>query len=148
MPNNKIWKKALVVGIIVLFIGIGIQPALANDVYINKEKKENTDESGASDDYQEIITFIFGYGKMNWINRRGILRGEVETNKEIITVLSLRGLRLSDSGVEKYNITEVGYVYAPRFIGFSGKLPYLLSETDYYSTIGLAFGNIEWEEYE
>ena len=85
---------------------------------------------------------------MNWINRRGILRGEVETNKEIITVLSLRGLRLSDSGVEKYNITEVRYVYAPRFIGFSRMITIFPVDPPYYSTIGLAFGNIEWEEYE
>ncbi len=117
----------------VLFLGVGIQPAFANDANISKK----------TDDYQEIITFIFGYGKMNWINRRGIFRGEVETYQERIVVLSLRGLRLSDSGVEKYNITEVGYVYAPHFIGFSRKLP-LLVWPPYYSTIGMAFGNIEW----
>ncbi len=30
MPNNKIWKKALVVGIIVLFIGMSITPSTGN----------------------------------------------------------------------------------------------------------------------
>ena len=141
MSKNPVLYKSLVVGVIFLFLGVGVQSAIPNELYINKETKENTDESGASDDYQEIITIILGYGKMNWINRRGILRGEVETNKEIITILSLRGLRLSDSGVEKYNITEVGYVYAPRFIGFSARTIMI----DVYSTIGVAFGNIEWE---
>ena len=142
--NKNLLCKTLVMGIVVLFIGMSITPSVAVDT-LKKPSMPISDKTGASDDYQEIITFIFGYGKINWINRKGILRGEVETDKEIITVLSLRGLRLSDSGVEKYNITEVGYVYAPHFIGSSGKLPYLLSETDYYSTIGVAFGNIEWE---
>ncbi len=127
--------KTLVVGVIVLFIGLGVQPAFANDSNISKK----------TDDYQEIITFIFGYGKMNWINRRGIFRGEVETYQERIVVLSLRGLKLSDGGVEKYNITEVGYVYAPRFIGFSVMNHIFPVDPPYYSTIGVAFGNIEWE---
>ena len=141
--NPVLLYKTLVVGVIVLFIGLGVQPTIASDVYINKETKDNTDKSVTSNDYQEIITFIIGNGKINWINLKGILRGEVETDKEIITVLSLRGLRLSDSGVEKYNITEVGYVYAPRFIGFSVISPLL--NNGIYATIGLAFGNIEWE---
>jgi len=142
MDKTPVWLyKILVVGVIVFFIGVGIQPVFANDVYCYKETKENIGEVRASDDYQEIITFIFGYGKINWIERRGIFRGEVETNQEIIAVLSLRGLRLSNNGMEKYNITEVGYIYAPRFIGFSASTILI----DVYSTIGLAFGNIEWE---
>ncbi len=40
MPNNKIWKKGLVVGIIVLFIGVGIQPAFANEVSITNKTSE------------------------------------------------------------------------------------------------------------
>jgi len=128
MDKTPVWLyKILVVGVIVFFIGVGIQPVFANDVYCYKETKENIGEVRASDDYQEIITFIFGYGKINWIERRGIFRGEVETNQEI--------------RMEKYNITEVGYIYAPRFIGFSASTILI----DVYSTIGLAFGNIEWE---
>jgi len=80
---------------------------------------------------------------MNWINRRGIFRGEVETYQERIVVLSLRGLRLTNNGIEKYNITEVGYVYAPHFIGFSRMAPFMVWPP-IYSTIGVAFGNIEW----
>jgi len=141
VKSSSMVYKTLVIGVIVLFIGIGVQPAFANDVYSYRETKENISEVRASDDYQEIITFIFGFGKINWIERRGIFRGEVETNQEIIAVLSLRGLRLSNNGMEKYNITEVGYIYAPRFIGFSASTILI----DVYSTIGLAFGNIEWE---
>ncbi len=40
MPNNKIWKKGLVVGIIVLFIGVGFQPAFANEVSITNKTSD------------------------------------------------------------------------------------------------------------
>ena len=71
MSKNPVLYKTLVVGVIVLFIGIGIQPAIAII------EPENTDESRVSDDYQEIITFIYGIGTINWIKRRGIFRGEI-----------------------------------------------------------------------
>ena len=136
MPNKRIWKKALVVGIIVLFIGVGIQPALANDVYINKEKKENTDESGASDDYQEIITFIFGYAELNWIKRRGIFRGEILLYRcPWCSGIDLFGLRRSNGGVEIYQEHDLDSVHVPRFIG--------LAFMDF--EWGIAIGNIEWE---
>jgi hypothetical protein len=128
-----VFYKTLVVGVIVLFIGIGVQPAFANDTNIRKKTY----------DYQEIFTFIFGYGKMNWINRRGIFRGEAETYQEPFVFLSLIGFRLTNNRIEKYNITDVGYVYAPHFIGFSRIIP-IWGWPPIYSTIGLAFGNIEW----
>ena len=134
MSKNPVLYKTLVVGVIVLFIGIGIQPAIAII------EPENTDESRVSDDYQEIITFIYGIGTINWIKRRGIFRGEIETNQEQKAILCLGGLRLSNSGMEKYNITGVGYVYASRFIGFSAMSPIME-----YTITGVAFGNIEWE---
>ena len=37
MPNNKIWKKSLVVGIIVLFIGISIVPSISGNNVKNNE---------------------------------------------------------------------------------------------------------------
>ena len=43
MPNNKIWKKSLVVGIIVLFIGVGFQPAFANEVSITNKSEVEED---------------------------------------------------------------------------------------------------------
>jgi hypothetical protein len=124
----------LTVAVIILLIVIVTQPAIAII------EPENTDESKAFNDYQEIITYIYGIGTINWIKRRGIFRGEVETNQEQKVILCLGGLRLSNSGMEKYNITGVGYVYAPRFIGFSAMSPIM----EYYMT-GVAFGNIEWE---
>jgi hypothetical protein len=135
MFRNPAWLyKTFVVGVIVLFIGVGIQPVFANDTNIRKK----------NDDYQEIITFVLGYGRMDWITRRGIFRGEVVTYQERIVFLSLKGLRLANNGIEKYNITDVNYLYAPHFIGFSRMITIFPEDPPYYGTIGVAFGNIEW----
>ena len=138
--NPALFSKTLVFGLIVLFIGVGIQSGIANEFFTNMETKEKTEYNRASDDYQEIITFIIGYGQINWIERRGIFRGEVETNQERQAILILGGLRLSNGGMEKYNLSGVGYVYATRFIGFSAMT--ILME---HGIFGVAFGNIEWE---
>jgi hypothetical protein len=45
----KVWKKKeLVLGIIVLFIGVGIQPVMANSDYFNSETKQKTDDIKSS----------------------------------------------------------------------------------------------------
>jgi len=43
--QNSIVKKSLVAGIIVLFIGVGIQPAFANEISINRPS-ENKEDCG------------------------------------------------------------------------------------------------------
>ncbi len=57
MPNNKIWKKGLVVGIIVLFIGVGVQPAFA------VESKSSVDNNPP--DPPKITAFLF-YDGGDW----------------------------------------------------------------------------------
>ena len=41
--KNNCFKKGLVIGIIVLFIGVGIQPAFANEVSITKTSEDEED---------------------------------------------------------------------------------------------------------
>jgi uncharacterized protein YpmB len=69
MQKNKI-RKSLVVGIIVLFLIVGIYPSSAVDTV----KESNPP---ISDEYEEIITFIKGYALLNWVDRKGYFRGEV-----------------------------------------------------------------------
>jgi hypothetical protein len=132
--KSILFKRTLVIGVIILFIGVGFKSAFANDVYIIKETKENTDEIGISDDYHEIITWIDGSGDINWINRRGLFRGEVQIVGEghPIPTIRLHGYRFSNGDVEYYYMS-VFDVHLYFFRGFSiGDFIF-----------GIALGNIE-----
>lgn len=41
MPNNKIWKKVLVIGILFLFIGLAVIPSTVSNTIVNKPLKTN-----------------------------------------------------------------------------------------------------------
>ena len=127
--------KKLVVGVIVLLIGVGIQSAFADDVYISKKTKDNFDEPLASDDYKEIITIISGGDHSEWINRKGFFRGEIEIYSSIWGIwLKIKGLRLTNGKVERFSMF-VSEVHANFFIGFI---------FDGERALGVAFGDIEW----
>ncbi len=127
--------KKFVVGVIVLLIGVGIQSAFANDVYISKKTKDNFDEPLASDDYKEIITFIWGGSQSEWINRKGFFRGEIEIYSSTWGIpLKIKGLRLTNGKVERFSMFVIE-VHANFFIGFI---------FDGEQALGVAFGDIEW----
>jgi hypothetical protein len=129
------------VGVIILFIGVGIHPALANGVYINKETKEKNDDSRPFDEYNEIITYIEGYANIDWIKRRGLLRGEVDiTEWEQSGYVKILGFRYSN-GIIEYFFEIVHSVYAYRFIGVVNNEFFPVGNPIVF---GFAFGNIEW----
>jgi len=52
---ERLYKKGLVIGIIILFIGVGIQPTSANDISISKEITEKNNDS---DDWGYGFIFV------------------------------------------------------------------------------------------
>jgi hypothetical protein len=146
---KKDWLvKTLALGIVVLFIGVVIAPCISA---VNKERDENnklkdSNEIVTIDDYQEIITFIKGYAVINWIERRGLFRGEVNLtcNGYSRGFINLSGFRRSGSGIEYYSevvvIEEAVFVYAYHFIGLNTASLFLEPPPVVW---GIAFGNIE-----
>ena len=136
----------MAVGIILLFIGIAVQPSIAIcDTYTNDvdNELEGKSENGTHDEYKEIITFIKGFAELNWIKRRGYFRGEVNITWDTRPGrINLFGFRRSDSGIEYYNelITE-GFVYINYFIGFSSGISFPEFAP---GILGIALGNIDW----
>ena len=135
-------KEILIaIGIVILFLGVGIQPAIANNAYINKEIKEKNDESRPSDEYNEIITYIEGYANLDWIKRRGLLRGEVDiTEWEQSGYVKILGFRNYNGNIE-YFFEIVHSVYAYRFIGWVNNEFFGIGNPIVF---GFALGNIEW----
>ena len=128
--------KFLVAGVIVLFIGISLSPCIkAVDKF-----KINTEEIGATAEYKEIITYIFGWWvSLNWINRRGFFRGEVNMTNNDFGIFKLSGLRLNNGSIEYFEESAI-FVYAYRFIGY-------YTGTNGFGTPciqGITLGDIEW----
>jgi len=138
--------KNLVIGLIILFIVSLIIPVItANDKDTNIDfLSYNSKKIESSDDYKEIITFISGNAEINWIERRGFFRGEVNLTWDDyqLGLVNLSGFRNSESGIEYYNeIILEGYVYAYNFIGFSSGISFPEFAP---KVLGIALGNIEW----
>jgi hypothetical protein len=145
--NPALLYKTFVVGVIVLFIGIGIQPTIANESNIHNEIKEDIGEIEKSDDYEELITIIKGWGDLNWMTRRGFFRGEaLLICRYQYGLINLSGYRRSESGIEYYNeLIEKGLVYANRLICYYVDYSIFMRDP---RIVGIAIGNIVWEEYE
>ena len=138
--QKSVYRKGLVLGIIVLFIGIAIAPgitAVDNDIEERNETIYNS-EIGTSDDYKEIITFVRGEGHEKWIFRRGIFRGSLQIGFcGRCKGVELSGLRRSNGSIERYYHKVVpgeGGIKIPIFIGIVIPL----------SILGIAIGNIEY----
>ena len=126
------YKKLLIVGVMVLFIGIGTQPAFANQSY-----NKNYCEVESLDWPYEIISFIRGYCKSTSWGGGFIHIGPVEIHgddmqKPLITAITINPLRFI------YH-TKATHIYASFFIGNS----YSVS-ANHDNVIGIAFGDIEW----
>ena len=113
--------KTLALSIIVLFIGVVIAPCISA---VDKEKDKNnklkdSNEIKITNDYEEIITFIIGFAKINWIERRGLFLGEVNLTQGDYsrTLIYLSGFKRSENGIKHYNVSVVdGFVYVYHFI--------------------------------
>jgi len=140
---NSMFRKGLVFGIIVLFIGVGLSPVVTavNSDTRDDEPKNISDVSEASDDYEEIITLIGGIGSITTVKRLGLFLREVNISPFIPFggSISITGLRRSNGRVKIYHeIGNIGFVNVSRFRGFS-----LPREVGSY-IIGIAFGDIEY----
>jgi hypothetical protein len=144
---KKEWLvKTLALSIIVLFIGVVIAPCISA---VDKEKDKNnklkdSNEIKITNDYEEIITFINGWAKINWIERRGLFHGEVNLTQGDYsrTLIYLSGFRSSENGIEYYNVSVVdGFVYAYHFVGLNTPSLFLEPPPVVW---GITFGNIEW----
>jgi hypothetical protein len=124
-----LYKKGLVLGIIVLFIGISTIPeinAVDGDTDDLIDKSINNFEIKSFDDYEEIITLITGGGHINWIKRKGLFRGEILIETcPWCKGINLIGLRHSNGSIElfrEYNLEfPYGgpYLHIPSFIGWA-----------------------------
>jgi len=75
--KKELLIKTLALSIVVLFIGVVFQPGISA---VDKETDEydelkDNNEIGIIDEYEEIITIIKGWAVINWIERRGYIRG-------------------------------------------------------------------------
>jgi len=139
-----LWKKGLVLGIILLFIAVELSPIILADdknFKADDEPIDNYDNYRTSDDYKEIITLIIGNRAwFDWIKRRGIFRGEVELGPVDWSHgggIDLIGLGRYNGGLKIFT-ESVHSVHAYRFIGFR-------EFSDGPNTFfGFALGNIEW----
>lgn len=132
--KKVIWNIFSQFPVLKKFLGISIAPVALG--IQNKIAK-----TFISDEYEEIITYIEGNAGLNWIVRRGLLRGEVNIIEwEDMGFIKLSGFRRSDSGTEFY-FEVVDFVHANRFIGWEDVDWYPLG---YPIVFGIAIGNIEW----
>ena len=130
-------KNGLVFGVILLFIGVAVQPvitAVDNDTDVNDISIDNSDEIEPLDDYKEIFTHIDGVCRNFTVKRRGIFihRG-VEMYAHGSWGITISGIRFP------FNFFEEDVYYV--------KVPCLIGILIYKSTChvnGFAFGNIEW----
>ena len=136
--NPVMLYKSLVIGVIVLFIGIALSPGIT----AADKLKSNCKEIESTAEYKEIITYIVGlWVTLNWINRRGNYRGEVNmTNMDggDFGGFRLSGYRWSNGGIEYFEEFAI-FVYAYRFIGYSG-----MSDWGHPFVRGITLGDIEW----
>ena len=122
-------KKIIILIVVFLFVGLGFQPAFANDISISKPNEkilEINKEIESIDDYEEIITLITGGGHINWIKRKGLFRGEILIETcPWCEGINLIGLFHSNGSIKlfrEYNLEfPYGgpYLHIPSFIGWA-----------------------------
>ena len=155
MMRNDCFKKALVVGIIVLFIGVSVLTSVSSKDISNSDvkmleydtKSVENNEIETFDNYKEIITRINGYAELKWIKIRGSFHGRYYGEAEIIKGdndgVNLLGIRLTNGCKKFFYESYRDYIYAPRFIGHSG-ISMVPGHSWQRFTSGWAFGNIDW----
>jgi hypothetical protein len=123
--NKNLYCKVLAVGIIVLFVGLGVFSKVSSKEVINSSYEINEDnkEIAVWDDNDEIITKISGQVGLNYCTWDGILLKKVEvwTTGNPYSYLEITGYKkplfpLVDS---KFNANPT-HIIAERFFGFIG----------------------------
>ena len=141
--QSSIIKKSLVIGIILLFIGVGVLSNASSTSISSSNKQILEYENEPEDDQTEIITIINEY-----------IHGDAYLNMSNYDILFYSGW-LEINGYEKFTIKglnkpifplsesifniKVRDVYAPHFYGI------VISNPGEHSIHGIAIGNIKWE---
>jgi hypothetical protein len=141
--QKSIIKKGLVIGIIFLFVGVGVLSNASSTSISSSDKEIFEYEIEPIDDQTEIITFFRGsihgvvYRDPKWYDIP-IMKGWIEI--DAFRGFYIRGLKKSTFPFDKIIFNhKVKHVYAPLFIGMVQSFP------DYALIYGIAIGNIEWE---
>ena len=136
--KNTLFKKGLVVWIIILFVGVCFLSCVSSkDISISYNKiLEDNNEIKTSDDYREIYTYINGWCWSIEEKRRSIF---IHHDVELwgYANLNIKGIRFPFNFFNEY----AGYVKVPCLLGriIYDRSPLIVN--------GVAFGNIEWSEY-
>lgn len=133
--NPVLFYKILVIGVIILFVIISLIPGISA---VNKYKVSN-EVMRSKPEYKEIITFVRGFGYLNWINKTGYFHGEVNITSDDYFI-RLLGLRWSNGCIEYFNELVI-YLYSNNFIGHT-----IRSDFEIFLPFfrGFAFGDIKW----
>ncbi len=126
-------SKTLVIGVISLFVIISLTPGITADD-IEKDNRSR-------DEYKEIITYIFGlWVSINWINKRGNYRGEVNLTQitDDSGIFKLSGYGWSNGKIVYFQ-EYATFIHAYRFIGRS-----VTDAWGWHYVQGITIGNIEW----
>ena len=139
--QNKILRKGLVVGIIVLFVSVGVLSSVSSkDVSVTNDKvDDDNNESELLDEYTEIVSFIDGEGYWSecdiLFNRNifGIWRFTFTSGDFFIKAIT-------KNPAKPFLKVTAHKIEAPLFYGtFSGN-------PDQTAVIhGFAIGNFNWE---
>jgi len=99
-----------------------------------------------SDNYREVLTYIYGSCHDRTINKCGILRNVDFDIGAYWTTIEMQGWRrkINGSGLERFYENCIGYIHAPLFLGIIHKEPGIPIR---YYVFGFAFGNIDWRGY-
>jgi hypothetical protein len=139
--KSALLYKTLVVGIIVLFIGMGVQPVIGSiQPFIESEVKDIPNPEPLNEEYVEIKTNIHGVYTNFQVNSGFIIRDVTITANVGLDYLRISGLRWEEGKNLPVKFTvPVEWVRAPVFIGFC-------YQTFHQSRVnGIAFGNIEYK---
>jgi len=143
LKSSNMIYKTLVVGVIVLFCGISVQPCIAisdNDTDdVNNDSGESS-EDGTPDDYNEIISTVRGEGwRASWGWQKYplvVIDLYLREGKYYINCFTRNPSKLF------YHDTAKS-IQMGRFIGL-----FFQSPDDSNIIIGIAIGDITWEPYD
>jgi hypothetical protein len=131
---RSIFNKTLVFVILTLFLCLVISPSAQATYTVGSNPQKKVE-------YEVIISYIKGFGFLNWLYNWGRFRGEAALTIEgDIGGFKLCGFRWSNGCVEYFEEIAT-YVYAYHFIGW-------MVESDYLIPLpfvrGFARGDIKW----
>ena len=125
------FRKTLAIVVIILFICVSLSPCITADDF----EKDNR----SRDEYKEIFTFIRGlWVSLDWINKRGNYRGEVNLTNNERGIFRLFGIGWSDGKIVYFQ-EYATFIHAYSFIGY-----YEISAYGFPYVQGITLGNIEW----